>query len=124
MSEIRGIGIDLCGIARMEKQLDKEHFLRRCLTEAEITYVRSKGRNAAASLAGIFAAKEAVCKALGTGIAFPLTEIEVQHTEAGQPVAVLSGRVAELAGGGDVKLSITHEGDTAAAFAVWTANRT
>ena len=120
MSEIRGVGVDLCAVSRMEEQLEKEHFLSRCFTQGEIEYIRSRGRAGAASMAGIFAAKEAVCKALGTGIAFPLTDIEVQHTPSGQPVIHLSGRAADLAENGSMQLSISHEGDMAAAFVVWT----
>ena len=120
MSEIRGVGVDLCAVSRMEEQLEKEHFLCRCFTQQEIEYIRSRGRAGSASMAGIFAAKEAVCKALGTGIAFALTDIEVQHTPSGQPVIHLSGRAAELAENGSMQLSISHEGDMAAAFVVWT----
>ncbi len=119
MCEILGVGIDLCGITRMEKCLDKEHFMERVFTPGEIAYIRAKGRSAAASMAGIFAVKEAVCKALGTGIAFALTEIEVTHTEAGQPQVSLTGCAAEIAGNGRFQVSISHEGDMAAALAVW-----
>jgi len=119
MCKIRGVGVDLCGVARMEECLDKAHFMARVFTPREIEYIRAKGQSAAASMAGIFAAKEAVCKALGTGIAFAMTEIEVTHTGAGQPQIALTGRAAEMAGSGRFHLSISHEGDMAAAFAVW-----
>ena len=120
MCEIRGVGIDLCGISRMEKCLNKEHFMERIFTPREIEYIRAKGRSAAASMAGIFAVKEAVCKALGTGIAFALTDIEVTHTQAGQPQVSFTGKAAEIAGDGRFQVSISHEGDMAAGFAVWT----
>lgn len=119
MCEIRGVGVDLCGIARMEENLSKEHFMARVFTPGEIAYIRARGRGAAASMAGIFAAKEAVCKALGTGIAFALTDIEVTHTDKGQPVVSLTGQAAQIAGDGRFHLSISHEGDMAAAFVVW-----
>lgn len=119
MCEIRGVGVDLCGIARMEENLSKEHFLSRVFTPGEIAYIRAKGQSAAASMAGIFALKEAVCKALGTGIAFALTDIEVTHSEAGQPQISLTGRAAEIAGGGRFHASVSHEGDMATAFVVW-----
>ena len=73
MSELRGIGLDICVIARMAQQLDNTHFLQRILTKEEIAYLRSRGAAAADTLAGLYAAKEAVVKALGCGIAFPLT---------------------------------------------------
>ena len=74
MSELRGIGLDICGIARMAQQLDNTHFLQRILTKEEIAYLRSRGASAADTLAGLYAAKEAVVKALGCGIAFRKNE--------------------------------------------------
>ena len=94
MSELRGIGLDICGIDRMAQQLDNTHFLQRILTKEEIAYLRSRGASAADTLAGLYAAKEAIVKALGCGIAFPLTEIAISHTAQGQPTAVLSGEAA------------------------------
>ena len=67
MSELRGIGLDICGIARMAQQLDNTHFLQRILTKEEIAYLRSRGASAADTLAGLYAAKEAIVKALGCG---------------------------------------------------------
>lgn len=120
MCEIRGVGVDLCGIARMEENLGKAHFMERIFTPGEIAYIQSKGQCAAASMAGIFALKEAVCKALGTGIAFALTDIEITHSPAGQPLVTLSGKAAQIAGGGQFQASVSHEGDMAAGFVVWT----
>ena len=122
MSGILGIGIDLCGIERMRKLADDPRFLDRYFTEGERAYVRSKGQGAAQTLAGLFAAKEAVCKALGTGIAFSLRDIEVFHTELGQPQIRLTGAALEKAAGGVLHVSITHELDTAAAFVVWSTS--
>ena len=118
MCELRGIGVDLCGIGRMEKLAADERFLNRWFTPAEQAYIRSKGVAAAQTLAGIFAAKEAFAKALGTGIDMPLREIGVDHTETGQPVYALTGTAAERLGGDRALLSISHEGDMAAAFCV------
>ncbi len=117
MSEIRGVGIDLCEVARMQRLLDEEHSLRRMFTAAEQDYIASKGASAAQTMAGMFAAKEAVLKALGTGLTIPMTDIVITHTELGQPVVTLVGKAAEL--GGTVMISITHEAGMAAAFAVW-----
>lgn len=115
----KGIGIDLCEIARMQRLLDEGHSLRRMFTEAEEAYIRAKGASAAQTMAGMFAAKEAVLKALGTGLTLPLTDIEISHTELGQPIAALHGKAAAL--GGHILLSITHEAGMAAGMAVWTA---
>ena len=115
----KGIGIDLCEIARMQRLLDENRSLRRMITEEEEAYIRGKHATAAQTMAGLFAAKEAVLKALGTGLSIPLTDIVITHTALGQPVAALTGKAAEM--GGHIHLSITHEGGMAAAFAVWTA---
>lgn len=118
MSELRGIGLDICGIDRMAQQLDNTHFLQRILTKEEIAYLRSRGASAADTLAGLYAAKEAVVKALGCGIAFPLTEIAISHTAQGQPTAVLSGEAA-LRYPGHLLLTITHDAGVAAASALY-----
>ena len=96
-----------------------DRFLERYFTPEEAAYIHSRGAQAAQSMAGIWAAKEAVLKALGTGIAFPLQDIEVCHTELGQPFIRLRGKVAEAAPGSRFLISITHEGGMAAAMAVW-----
>lgn len=117
MCNVHGIGLDLCEIARMQSLLDSALPLRKMFTESEEAYIRSRGACAAQSMAGIFAAKEAIVKALGTGITFALTDIEITHTEAGQPQAALSGKAAAF--GGSFLISITHEAGMAAAMAVW-----
>ena len=119
MSDIRGIGIDLCEIARMQRLLDVERSLRRMFTEEEQAYIAGKGASAAQTMAGMFAAKEAVLKALGTGMSISMTDVVIGHTALGQPVVTLLGKAAEK--GGNVMVSITHESGMAAAFAVWMA---
>ena len=118
MCNVKGIGIDLCEVARMQQLLDKDHSLRRMFTEEEQTYIHSKGASAAQTMAGMFAAKEAVLKALGTGLTIAMTDIVIRHTGLGQPIVELRGKAADM--GGTVMISITHEGGMAAAFAVWT----
>lgn len=119
MCNVRGIGIDLCEIARMQRLLDEGHSLRRMFTEEEQAYIHSKGISAAQTMAGMFAAKEAVLKALGTGMSIAMTDIVITHTELGQPIAELHGKAAEK--GGSVMISITHEAGMAAGMAIWTA---
>lgn len=119
---IRGMGIDLCDIARFTQMRSRAHFLARCFTEAERAYIEGRGRAADQSLAGHFAAKEAVLKALGCGIVMPLTDVEVTHDAHGAPAVSLHGKALarlEDAGGGAVLLSITHTDTTAAAVAIW-----
>ena len=118
MSDVRGLGIDLCEIARMQALLDEGRSLRRMFTEDEQAYISSKGATSAQTMAGLYAAKEAVLKAIGTGLTIPMTDVIINHTELGRPLVTLTGKAAEA--GGKVHLSITHEGSMAAAFAVWT----
>ena len=115
---VKGLGLDLCEISRMERLLGNDSFLARYFTEGEIGYIRSKGKNAAQTMAGIFAAKEAFSKALGTGIDFDLKEISVLHDEAGMPGYSLSGTAAEKGQGDRFLLSISHDGGIAAAVCV------
>lgn len=119
MSEIRGLGLDMCAIARMQELLDSHRSLRRLFSEAEEAYIRSKGVGAAQTMAGLFAAKEAVLKALGVGLTVPLADVIITHTELGQPLVTLTGKAAQL--GGSFLLTITHEENTAAAAAIWLA---
>lgn len=121
MCKVLGVGIDLCDISRMEENLRDDRFLRRFFTADEAAYIRSRGLSASQTMAGIFAAKEAFLKAVGTGLSLPLQDIEVRHTELGQPIYHLTGKALEAAGGGQVLLSITHEGLMAAAVCIWQA---
>ena len=111
----RGLGLDLCEIARMEKLMQDERFLTRYFTPAEAEYVRSRGAGAAASLAGLFAAREALGKALGTGISFELKEAEVCHTDSGAPFFRITGRLKKRIGNDRLFLSISHDGGVASA---------
>ena len=119
MSDVRGVGIDLCGIERMRPLLERDDFLRRCFTQEELAYVHSRGRMDADSLAGLWAAKEAVLKALGSGLSIPMTDVHISHTEKGQPICELTGEALRLSEGGKILISITHEGDMASAVCVW-----
>lgn len=116
---IRGIGLDLCEVTRMEGMQDRAHFLARCFTDAERIYIEGRGKGAAQSLAGHFAAKEAVLKALGCGIVLPLADVEVTHDAQGAPGVLLHGKALALLDGGRMRLSITHTDATAAAVAIW-----
>ena len=123
MSEIIGIGTDMCAVSRMEKAIERTHFYERVFFEGERAYLESKENARAQSAAAMFAAKEAVSKALGTGFIrgiMPWT-IEVTHDEHGKPGVALHGAAKEKMesiGGKRVHLSLTHEGDMAMAFAM------
>ena len=111
----KGIGLDLCEISRMEKLLEDGRFTARYFTPDEIAYVRSRGAGAARTLAGLFAAREALGKALGGGIDFDLKEAEICHTGEGAPYYRLSGRLKERVGDDRLFLSVSHDGGVAAA---------
>ena len=117
MCNVRGVGIDLSSVNRMEELLDNERWLNRCFTQQEAAYIRSRGRAAAESMAGLWCAKEAALKALGTGLALSLTEI--LHRASGQPYYRLHGKALETAQGGAMHLSISHDGGMAIAICVW-----
>ena len=118
---ILGIGLDLCDVPRMEKALTDERFLERYFAPVERAYILGRGKGAAQSMAGHFAAKEAGLKALGCGVAVPLHEIYVTHDEKGAPRLTLEGKALaamEAMGGKCMRLSITHTETTAAAVAI------
>ena len=106
----------------MEKLLRDDRFLTRFFTSAEAEYVRSRGAGAAHTLAGLFAAREALGKALGGGIDFDLKEAEVCHTDSGAPYFRLSGRLKERVGDDRLFLSISHDGGMAAAVCLLAEN--
>jgi holo-[acyl-carrier protein] synthase len=110
-----GVGIDLLEIDRLERALERHPRLAaRVFTAGEREYAAARARPAR-HLAARFAAKEAVVKALGLTGGFGLREIEVV---AGEPPTVrLSGRAADAAGDEQIKVSLTHSRDFAAAVA-------
>lgn len=118
---ITGIGIDLCEIARMEALLRDGRFLERYFNQEEKDYINGKGKAAAQTMAGIFAAKEALGKALGVGISAELKDITVTHDVSGAPHYSMMGEYARLAEDRRISnfyLSITHEAGIAAAVCV------
>ena len=123
MCKMVGIGVDLCAIDRIAKAIEKEHYVSRIFTAQERAYMDARGVGRAQSAAAMFAAKEAVAKALGTGFADGIMpeQIEVTHDAAGAPGILLHGRALERmqqAGGTRVMLSLSHEENTAIAFAI------
>ena len=81
----------------------------------------SKGKHKYESASGIFAAKEAVSKALGSGVrGFGLKDIEVNHTEIGMPIIKLSNKIEELFKLNNYKIHVTisHTKENAISFVV------
>ena len=108
------VGIALIEIERVARALERRPRLAdRLFTTAELDYARARARPGR-HLAARFAAEEAVIKALGQGV--PPRDIEVV---SGEPPALrLHGRAAELAGGTEIAISLTHSRDSAAAGAI------
>ena len=89
-------------------------------TENEINIFESRGFKSEV-IAGNFAAKEAVSKALGTGFrGFGVKDIEILRDELGKPVVNLNSNVYEILKRKDVNihLSISHNRTSAIAYAV------
>ena len=113
-------GADLISIARIAAALDRhgERFLYRVYTPDELTTCEGRPE----SLAARWAAKEAVAKALGTGIGVvAFREIEVLRDECRCPQLRLHGAAAALAaarGLTEWSISLTHDGGMALAFVV------
>ena len=119
---IAGVGIDVCEIARMEDLLTEGRFLARFFSREEQAYIQSKGRAAAQTMAGLYAAKEALVKALGTGLqGMELKDIVVLHDSQGAPGYALGGAAEAAARARGIRtlhLSITHDGGVAAAVCI------
>lgn len=122
---IAGHGIDIVETARIRAMVDEhgQHFLDRCFTLLEQAYCDRSPRRRFEHLAGRFAAKEAVLKALGTGwrggIAW--TDVEIQTDSAGRPLVVLTGECQRLANEKGITqwlLSISHIETHATASAI------
>jgi holo-[acyl-carrier protein] synthase len=121
--DIRGIGVDVIEVDRIGRALLRwgDPFTRRLFTPDEVTHAGPEPTRAM-RLAGRFAAKEAVMKALGLGWRrMAWREIEIRNDDAGRPMVALSGgaaRAADDLGISDVLISLTHTRDLAAASAI------
>lgn len=108
-------------IKRIEKALNKESFVKKCFTENEMLYLKSKNFSPETA-AGIFAAKEAISKALGTGFrGFMPQDLEILHNEFFKPYVNLlpkAEKIADNLGVNNIYISISHCRDYALAFAV------
>lgn len=110
---IIGLGTDIVEVARIEKIHASfgSHFLQKILTTNERTFLQSPRSE---TIAGLFAAKEAAVKALGTGFAHGISanNIEILHNDSGAPYLHFYGAAAERLASMSVKqtfLSISHE---------------
>lgn len=118
---IRGIGTDIIEVSRIKADIQKhgQKFLDKVYTKEEQAYClafRESGRN----FAGRFAAKEAVVKALGTGlVGLNWLDIEILNDPQGKPYLVLSDILKSNFGNPVIHLSISHCHEYATATAIW-----
>lgn len=117
---IHGIGTDIVAVKRLQRMWERhgQRIVEKLLAPqevAEFARAGAKGR----FLAKRFAAKEAFCKALGTGVRPPavLTAIAIGHDELGKPLLAFRGQLAELIEnqGFTVHLSLSDEAEYAIA---------
>lgn len=118
---ILGIGTDIIEIDRINKAINSNPmFLEKIFTKKELENFQ-KNKFRVESIAGNFAVKEAVSKALGTGIrGFTFKDIEVFRDELGKPIVNVSNKIKELIQSDKYlfNVSISHNNTTAVAFVV------
>jgi phosphopantetheine--protein transferase-like protein len=119
LAGITELGIDIIKVDRIRRSLERfgSRFSNRVLTPAEQRYVRERPE----TMAGRWAAKEAVSKVLGLGVrGIGWRDIEIERLPTGQPSVRLHGRAqrrAEQLGMGRIAVTISHESDYAVAMA-------
>jgi len=110
-SMIVGIGTDIIEVERIRKACERPRFLSRVFTERELAFFQSRKENYQV-LAGNFAAKEAVVKAMGTGFrGFAWKDVEILRDELGKPHVVLHRQALKTVRAMDGKrihVSISH----------------
>ncbi|MCY6371285.1 holo-ACP synthase [Clostridium ganghwense] len=119
---IIGIGVDIVEISRIKKAMERNsNFINKLFSKNEIEYLQSRNMRVE-SVAGRFAAKEAVSKALGTGFReFEFKDIEIDRTTLGKPIVLLKGKAKKMDrkwGQYKIHLSISHSKENAIAYAV------
>jgi holo-[acyl-carrier-protein] synthase len=119
---IFGIGTDIIEIDRVKKALQRNpRILNRLFTKYEIDYFKSRNMNIQ-HIAGGFSAKEAVVKALGTGISgFCWKDVELLRGTSGKPMVKLYNKAKEIAVKNKISnifISISHSQGYAMATAV------
>jgi len=119
---IKGVGIDIVRINRIERWLNNSNLLERYFNSEELSLASSRKNSAAQTLAARFAAKEAFGKALGTGLAhITLKDIIIINNDDGKPDIKLTGTAREAlekSGAEKVHISLSHESENAIAMIV------
>jgi holo-[acyl-carrier protein] synthase len=119
---VLGIGCDIIEISRIKASLHMhgQHFLDRIFVPAEQSYCQ-KYRNPVPHFAARWAAKEAIVKALGTGISAEVSwlDIEICNASTGKPHPILSPKVINLFNNPEIHLTLSHSKEYAMAVALW-----
>ncbi|RBP44789.1 holo-ACP synthase [Garciella nitratireducens] len=120
---ILGTGIDIIEIQRISRVVNRrKNFMIRFFTSGEREYFYNNGKKRIESIAGYYAAKEAIAKSMGTGFSgFGWQEIEIKKLEKGQPQVFLWGKAKEEARKREIDhilLSISHCKEYAVAQAI------
>ena len=107
------LGNDIIEIERIRQAIERSSsFVERVYTPHEIEYCKSRNKGRYESFAGIYAAKEAFIKALGTGLRHgSWQDIEIYHDELGAPLIRLQGtfkNIYEESGCTQIHVSISH----------------
>lgn len=113
------VGVDIVKVDRFEKLLENDSFKNKYFNKQEIEYISNK--NNAQTMAGIYASKEALLKALGMGIGagLNLKDIIVLHNANGKPYFDINATLnyyLNKNGASSVSLSISHDGEYVVAF--------
>ena len=119
---IIGIGNDIIEIERIEKAILKEGFKNKVYTQRELENIEKRG-NRTETYAGIFSAKEAISKAIGTGVReFSLTDLEILNDDLGKPYVVVSEKLDKIIKSKkedyQIEISISHSKKYATAMAI------
>ena len=119
---IIGIGNDIIEIERIEKAISKEGFKNKVYTQKELENIQKRG-NRTETYAGIFSAKEAISKAIGTGVReFSLTDLEILNDDLGKPYVVVSEKLDKILRNKkenyQIEISISHSRKYATAMAI------
>ena len=119
---IVGIGNDIIEIERIEKAISKEGFKNKIYTQRELENIEKRG-NRTETYAGIFSAKEAISKAIGTGVRkFSLTDLEILNDDLGKPYVVVSEKLDKIIKSKkedyQIEISISHSKKYATAVAM------
>lgn len=119
---IVGIGNDIIEIERIEKAISKEGFKDKIYTQRELENIKKRG-NRAETYAGVFSAKEAISKAIGTGVReFSLTDLEILNDDLGKPYVVVSEKLDKIIKSKkenyQIEISISHSKKYATAMAI------